>query len=231
LDDEETHILYAVIFLGLGILFTVVLASTCITSEKESRSWPLLLATILDDRDILFGKFVGILRRCLPIWIFLLGHVIIFSLADFIHPVAIIQMGILVAWIMVFLSGTGLYFSSRFRHTTTAVIMNFALAAAIWGILPLLMAIVASINAPFTRDARDFVEAYMDTNPFVHAVVVIDATANENPVRITSYNWIGSRNHRVVGATAWMLTCMAGYILLGTIFAWRAKCRFRRNIF
>jgi ABC-2 type transport system permease protein len=231
LDNEETHILYAVIFLGLGILVTVVLASTCITSEKESRSWPLLLATTLDDRDILFGKFVGILRRCLPIWIFLLGHVIIFSLADFIHPVAIIQMGILVAWIVVFLSGTGLYFSSRFRRTTTAVIMNFALAAAIWGILPLLMALIASINAPFTRDARDFVEAYMDTNPFVHAVVVIDATTNENPVRITSYNWIGSRNSRVVGATAWMLTCMAGYILLGAFFAWRAKCRFRCNIF
>jgi len=231
LDNEETHIVYAVIFLGLGILVTVVLASTCITSEKESRSWPLLLATTLDDRDILFGKFVGTLWRCFPIWLFLFGHTIIFSLAGFIHPVAIIQMGILVAWIVVFLSDTGLYFSSRFRRTTTAVIMNFALAAAIWGILPLLMAIVASINAPFTRDARDFVEAYMDTNPFVHAVVVIDATANENPVRITSYNWIGSRNHRVVGATAWMLTCMAGYILLGTIFAWRAQCRFRRNIF
>jgi len=231
LDNEETHIIYAIIFLGLGILFTVVLASTCITSEKESRSWPLLLATTLDDRDILFGKFVGTLWRCFPIWLFLFGHTIIFSLANFIHPVAIIQMGILVVWIVVFLSGTGLYFSSRFRRTTTAVIMNFALAAAIWGILPLLMALFASINSPFTRDARDFVEAYMDTNPFVHAVVVIDATANENPVKIGSYNWIGFRRTDVVESTSWMLICMAGYMLLAAFFAWRAKCRFRRNIF
>ena len=27
------------------------------------------------------------------------------------------------------------------------------------------------------------------------------------------------------------LVCMAGYVLAGLIFAWRAKCRFRRNIF
>jgi len=231
LDDEETHIIYAIIFMGLGMLFTIILPAASITAEKESHSWPLLLATTIDDRQILFGKFVGILRRCLPVWCILFGHVILFTLAGFIHPIAIIQIGILVAWIVVFLSGTGLYFSSRFRRTTTAVIMNFALAAAIWGILPLLMALVASINAPFTRDARDFVEAYMDTNPFVHAVVVIDATANENPVKIGSYNWIGFRRTAVVESTSWMLICMAGYMLLGAFFAWRAKCRFRCNIF
>jgi ABC-2 type transport system permease protein len=231
LNDEETHILYAIIFMCLGILFTIILPATCITSEKESHSWPLLLTTTIDDRQILFGKFVGILRRCLPVWCILFGHIIFFSLAGFIHPIAIIQMGILVVWIVVFLSSTGLYFSSRFRRTTTAVIMNFALAAAIWGILPLLMALFASINSPFTRDARDFVEAYMDTNPFVHAVVVIDATANENPVKIGSYNWIGSRRTDVVESTSWMLVCMVGYMLLGAFFAWRAKCRFRCNIF
>ena len=227
LDDEETHILYAIIFMGLGMLFTIILPATSITAEKESHSWPLLLTTTIDDRQILFGKFVGILRRCLPVWCILFGHVILFTLAGFIHPIAIIQIGILVAWIVVFLSGTGLYFSSRFKRTTTAVIMNFALAAAIWAIVPMLLALVTEI----THNKGDFVEAYMDTNPFVHAVVVIDATANENPVKIGIYNWIGSHNSRVVGATAWMLTCMAGYILLGTIFAWRAQCRFRRNIF
>lgn len=227
LDDEETHIIYAIIFMGLGMLFTIILPATSITAEKESHSWPLLLTTTIDDRQILFGKFVGILRRCLPVWCILFGHVILFSLAGFIHPVAIIQMSILVTWIVIFLSGTGLYFSSRFKRTTTAVIMNFALAAAIWAIVPLLLVLITEI----TRNKDDFVEAYMDTNPFVHAVVVIDATANENPVKIGSYNWIGSRRMDVVESTSWMLVCMAGYILLGAFFAWRAKCRFRCNIF
>jgi len=231
LDDEETHMLYAVIFMALGILFTIILPATSITSEKESRSWPLLLTTTIDDRQILFGKFVGILCRCLPIWILLLGHVFIFSLAGYIHPFAIIQMGIPVSWIVVFLSGSGLYFSSCFKRTTTAVIMNFALAAVIWGVLPLLMSIVASINAPFARDARDFVEAYMDTNPFVHAVVIMDATANEDPLKIGSYNWVSSRRKGVGQSTSWMLTCLAVYMSLGVFFAWRAKYRFRRHIF
>ena len=226
LDDEETHILYTIVFMGLGMLFTIVLPATSITSEKESRSWPLLLATTIDDRQILFGKFIGILRRCLPIWIFLFAHVIIFSLAEFIHPVAIIQMGILVAWIVVFLSGSGLYFSSCFKRSTTAVIMNFALAATIWAIVPLLLGLVS-----LSTHDDNFVEAYMDTNPFVHAVVVIDATANENPVKIGSYNWIGFRSTDVVEATSWMFICMVVYMLLGYLFAWRAKCRFRRNIF
>ena len=226
LDDEETHILYAIIFLSLGILFTIIYPATSITSEKESRSWPLLLTTTIDDGQILFGKFIGILRRCLPIWILLLGHVIIFSMFEYIHPFAIIQIGILVFWIVVFLSGTGLYFSSRFKRTTTAVIMNFALAATIWAILPLLLALTSEL----THD-DDFVDAYMDTNPFVHTVVIIDATANENPVKIGSYNWIGSRRSDVVDSTSWMLACMAGYVSIGAFFAWRAKCRFRRNIF
>ncbi|MCP4259807.1 MAG: ABC transporter permease subunit [Planctomycetes bacterium] len=226
LDDNETHMLYAVIFLSLGIMFTIIYPATSITSEKESRSWPLLLTTTIDDRQILFGKFVGILRRCLPIWLFLLGHVIIFSLAGYIHPVAIIQIGILVTWIVVFLSGSGLYFSSCFKRTTTAVIMNFALAATIWAIVPMLLGLIGI----FSRGG-DLAEAYMDTNPFVHTVVIMDATANGNPAKISSYDWIQLGRKDVVDSTSWMLTCMVAYILVGALFAGCAKCRFRRNIF
>jgi hypothetical protein len=129
----------------------------------------LLLVTTVDDRAILLGKFAGMLRRCLPVWCVLFGHVIFFSLVDFIHPIAVIQIGILVVWVAVFLTGAGVYFSSCFRRTTTAVMMNFALAAVIWGILPLLMAIVVAI----TRDGRDLLGAYMDTNPFVHAFAIM----------------------------------------------------------
>jgi len=132
LGEEGTHATYAVIFMGVGMLFTIVLPATSITSERESRSWPVLLATPLDEKDILLGKFIGALRRCFPAWLLLFGHIITFSLLGFIHPLAIFQIGILVIWISIFLSGSGIYFSSRFKNTTTAVIMNFTLAAIIW---------------------------------------------------------------------------------------------------
>ncbi|MGB2861906.1 MAG: hypothetical protein WBC05_01145, partial [Sedimentisphaerales bacterium] len=149
----------------------------------------------------------------------------------FIHPFAIVQTGILVTWIVIFLSCSGLYFSSRSKHTTTAVLMNFALVAAIWAILPLLMAIIASINTPFTRDARDLTEAYIDTNPFVHMGNIMIATAGDKPAQIGRYHWPGHGNLRAMESTAWMSACMVGYILIGSLFAWRAKHRFRRNIF
>jgi len=226
LDDEGTHIIYTVIFLALGTLFTIILPATCITSEKESRSWPLLLATTLSNWQILLGKLAGIFRRCLPIWCVLFGHIILFTLAGIIHPVAFFQIAILVAWVVVFLSGTGLYFSSRFKRTTTAVIMNFALAATIWALLPLLMILVVEI----THDGYDLAEAYIDTNPFVHAVIIMDAAVDWRG-GLGSYYWPGLNSQDVFGSTIWMLFCMLGYMFAGLIFAWRAKCRFRRNIF
>ncbi len=228
LDDEWVHILYTVIFLALGILFTIILPATCITSEKESRSWPLLLATTLSDRQILFGKFAGVLRRCLPVWALLFGHIMLFTLAGVIHPLATIQMGILVAWIVVFLSGTGLYFSVRFKRTTTAVMMNFGVAALIWALLPFVITLIGTIVRDF-RDFHAFCELYWDTNPFVHAVVIIAATARNGGLR--RYDWLEVGARDVSEATIWMLFCMLGYMFLGLLFAWRAKCRFRRNVF
>ncbi|MHC4117852.1 MAG: ABC transporter permease [Planctomycetota bacterium] len=222
-DDAETHIVYTIVYLGLGILFTIVLASTCITSEKEARSWPLLLTTTLDDREILFGKFVGTLRRCFPAWVLLIGHIIGFSLAGQIHPVAIMQMTILILWLVIFLSCSGLYFSSRCKRTTTAVIMNFALAVGLWFVVPILLALTTAI----TRDGG-LTESYMDTHPFVHAGVCMDATAGRSSPG--NYDWLGS-NSGVAGATAWMMVCMSGYVLLGVILACCALRRFRRNIF
>jgi len=224
LDEEPIQILYVFIFMCLGMLFTIVLPATCITSEKESRSWPLLLATTLSDWKIISGKFIGILRRCLPIWLVLFGHVILFTFTGWIHPVAIIQMAILVSWIVVFLSGTGLYFSSRFRRTTTAVIMNFALAAVIWAIVPLLLVLIAQM-----MHEHEVLEAYMDTNPFVHVVVVMGGTINRGG-SLGNYYWMGFGSTDAVESTIWMLTCMLGYMFLGFLFVWLAKRRLRRNI-
>ena len=229
LDNEEVHILYVIIFLGTGMLFTIVLPATCITSEKESRSWPLLLATTLSDTQILFGKFVGVVRRCLLPWLFLFGHLVLFAFVGYIHPVGVFQMAVLVAWIIVFLSCTGIYFSSRFRHTTTAVIMNFALAAILWGIVPILFIMASEIAHIRARWFRNLAETYFDTNPFVHAVVVIEAAAPSRPGH--DYNWVGHRGLNFFPSTLWMLACMAGYIGVGLLFAWRAKRRLRRNVF
>jgi hypothetical protein len=224
LDDEGVHMLYVIVFLGLGMLFTIIIPAACITSEKESHSWPLLLVTPLDEWQIVLAKFVGVLRRCLPIWAFLFGHLAVFSLAHVIGPVALIQMAILASWVAVFLSGSGIYFSSRFKHTTTAVTMNLVLAGVIWGLVPLLMFLVLEVS----HMGDDLLQTYVDTNPFFQVVVILDATARRGHGR---YGWAGLGNSDALEATIWMLACMAGYVSLGVLFVWRAKTRLRRDVF
>jgi ABC-type transport system involved in multi-copper enzyme maturation permease subunit len=196
LDDQEVHMVYAVIFLAVGLLFSIVLPATSITSEKEARSWPLLLATTLGENQMLFGKFVGTLRRCLPAWCLLLGHVFLFCVTGLIHPVAFFQTGILITWLVTFLSGTGLYFGSVYKHTTTAVMMNFAFAAVVWAIVPLFLFIILEV----THSSDDLAEVYMDTNPFIHAAVIMDATVDR--AGPPNYDWPASRNADAARSTA-----------------------------
>ena len=108
--------------------------------------------------------------------------------------------------------------------------MNFALVATIWAILPLLIGIFASINTPFARSARKLVETYIDTNPFFHMGNIMIAMAGKT-MRIERYYWPGQGTMRAADSTIWMLACMVGYILIGFLFAWRAKHQFRRKIF
>ena len=222
LSDPNIHMLYIMIFFSLGVIFTIILTATGITTEKESRSWPILLTTTLEDRQILFGKYIGSIRKLLPVWILLFAHVIIFCLDGVINPVAVIQITILVAWTETFLFCTGIYFSSRHKHTTTAVIVNFVFCAIIWVLIPIVLFLLGT----FLLNDDEFANAYMDTNPFLHAVVIVDANTNTS----TNYQWV-SFNTNALMSTAWMIVCMVGYMFIGTIFALLAKRRFRRNIF
>jgi ABC-type transport system involved in multi-copper enzyme maturation permease subunit len=181
--------------------------ATSITSEKESLSWPILLATPLSDGKIMSGKFIGAIRRSLPIWILLFGHIILFSLVGYIHPFAIFMMAVVVAGIIVLLCGSGIYFSTRFKKTTTAVVMNFSFAALIWAIIPFMIALILGISG-----SGD------------------DITAGNSGSLDFDVYW-PSGEMGIVASTFLMIVFMLSYMLAGLLFAWRAKCRFRKHIF
>ena len=142
---EETHVFYIWIFMGLGTLSAIVLPSTCITSEKESHSWPLLLTTTLNDWQIIFGKFIGVLRRSMFIWLILFVYVGLFWIFQYVGALALIQILLLISGTIVFLCGTGFYFSSRLKRTSEAVIANILLAASVWGFVPLLLGLFREV--------------------------------------------------------------------------------------
>ncbi|MHC4622679.1 MAG: hypothetical protein ACYS4W_02135 [Planctomycetota bacterium] len=229
LHDRQVHTLIVVILAGLGMLFTTLLPATTITSEKQARSWPLLLTTTLSDNAILFGKFTGALCRCLPTWSFLFAHLIFSVLVGLLHPIVIAQMAILVAWIVTFLCCTGLYFSSRFRHNAAAVAMNFALVAAVWGLLPVLLVMFYNAARIGGTWFGAFARACINANPLFQGYLLVGATLSGSH-GAASYVWFDQRLD-AMESTLFMLAFMALYMFLAWIFAWRAKCRFRRNIF
>ncbi len=226
LRDTETHVMYGVVFFSIGILFTVVLPATCITTEKESQTWPLLLTTTVGNWEILWGKFAGAVRRCLPAWVLLFAHTLVFMVLKIIDPIAVVHLALLAAWVLFFLTSTGLYFSTRLRHTTTAVIANLGLAAGLWAVFPLFLAILLGV---VTKTRTGVIETYMDLNPFVHAGVIVNAAAHRGG--LGTYDWLQKGMGNLADATGWMALTFAVYVSVGLVFLTRAAARLRVNPF
>jgi ABC-type transport system involved in multi-copper enzyme maturation permease subunit len=230
LDQAFTQTGYVVMFLVVGSIFTMVLSSTTVTTEKETQSWPILLATSMDDWQILIGKAVGVFRRCVPIWLLMAGHVLFFICFNYIHPVAIFHMSISVTGLIIFITGAGLYFSSRFKRTTSAVLANFGLALVLWAVLPALLGLASA----FIHD-YDTVGDLVSANPVAQIAILMDGAGGSFNARTDfanlNFNWPNRFWHKAWPTTGLVIIYMLIYTVGGVLFAWRAKCRFRRNIF
>jgi hypothetical protein len=187
----------------------------------------------MDDWHILWGKAIGVFRRCLPIWFLLAGHILFFIFVGYIHPIAIIQVFILIAGLVVFLTGIGLYFSAFFKRTTSAVVANFAFCTAIWLIIPLFLGLLSSI-----QDDDDSVVfmTYISANPVLQVATVMEGAAGQYNARTKlsrlEFDWpMNVRDEGAYSAIGILLIIALIYASVGFVFAWRAKCRFRRNIF
>ncbi len=235
LGEDFTHIIYVMLFIFIGGLVNIVFSATRITTEKESQAWSLLLATPLSDWDILFGKAVSAFRRCLPIWGLLAGHLLLFTLAGYIHPVAIFHLLVLVAWLTCFVTGSGLYFSARFARTTSAVVASFALVVGLWVVGPILAGLMGLMGGQ-----KDVLATYLWTHPGVQTQLIMTGAVGSNNAQAswgslryaTEALFHSGREAMRVGRATCILTAIAtAYFLAGLFFFWRAKCCLRRRIF
>ena len=218
---DEAHWFYIYMFMGLSVLSTAIFSATCITSEKEAQTWPLLLTTTLSDWEIISGKFVGILRRCLPVWIMLLIYFIPFT-----GPFSLLLLTMLVIEMIMFLSSAGIYFSSRFKSTSLAFLGNFVLIAVIWFILPVILDYISNGNYTRYFRYRDIFDNSWLINPFMQAITI---TTSGYGLRSTSLRWPdGSRD--IFASIMMMSYIFTAYIIAGSVFLWRARCRFRKVI-
>jgi ABC-2 type transport system permease protein len=125
------YFIYA--FYLIVMIRMAVFSAGSITAEKEARTWPVLLATPLEDKDIVRGKAIAAFRRNVPL---LLLYIILLSvfylkIAGIKNILAIILSLLSVATSILLVIGSGLYFGTRFRTTTTAVAAAVGLYLAI----------------------------------------------------------------------------------------------------
>ncbi len=229
LDENFAQTSYALLFILLGIVFTVVLSATRITTERESQTWLLLLATPLADGDILLGKAFSSFRRCLPIWGLLGGHMVLFVAVGYIHYVALAQILILVVWLACFVTAVGLYFSTRLTRTTSAVVASFGLIVGLWVVLPVLLSMLAAVGkGVHTLGDLALFHPVLQTQ-----MIMAGASGVENAeLPLRSLRYTGPMGTTTAGGmTKILLGTAAVYLVAASLLFWRAKSRLRRHVF
>ena len=141
-------------------------------------------------------------------------------------------MALIVFSAVFLMSGTGLYFSARFRKTTTAVVANLAVAFFLWAIVPLIVGTLAEL-----RNGEDRLHYYFTSHPFVQTGVVVAATGGRQNARTKTaslvYDWpLPDDAGRGPWATTGLLLFNGTlYLGVGAFCVWRATTRVRRVIF
>jgi hypothetical protein len=220
---DETHMLCLWAFLAFGMLLTVVSAASVMGTEKESRTWPVLLLTPLTDGEILVGKLAGVLRRCGIIWLALPLYVVAFTCAGAFYPVSLGQVMMIILPVVLFLSATGFYFGARCRRTTEAVMATAALAGGLWGIITIIGSAVMGLWHGDWTEVEPFVSTFV---PFGQVVAMIETALEGAGAR---FWWRDSVSH-VSDITLLLFASMLGHLLISCAFLRRTARALRQNI-
>ena len=229
LDDTDTQAIYCMIFMILGIFCSTVLAATAISSEKNSRTWPALLSTLISSKQIVLGKMLGIFRRSFPVWTLLALHAVFFTIIGFIHPAAIFHISIVVIPAIILVTSSGLFFSNKLKHTTSAVIANLAFCGFLWAGIPL----IAGFLSILAHDDA-LIELVASVNPFCHMVIILGETAGKTHaaqhLSQFSYDW-PSGNLPFAPTTITLIVIAAASLIISFIFLAITANSLRRKVF
>jgi ABC-type Na+ efflux pump permease subunit len=203
--------LYLWIYLLVGLVITAALSPQCIASEKQSQALLALLTTPVSDWHIVLCKALGVFKRALAVWLMALAHV---ALAMGLHCMTggqAVRYLLILVYLTVFVIGLGLYFSSKFRAPSSAMIALLATLVLLWILPPVLTAdpVLRQLHgAQWVTNASPFVQTWM----LVGAVEPADA-------------------ERTVQALPLVPPWAAAYVAAGAFFLWRAKARLRKDLF
>jgi ABC-type transport system involved in multi-copper enzyme maturation permease subunit len=234
------HIVYGIVLLIIVGLASAITTATGIAKEKEGGTWPLLLATPLDDRQIVLGKAVALARRCLPGCILVAFHFGLFVGLGYVHWVVLVHVAAITAGVVVVLTGSGLYFSTWVRRATIAVLMNLGFCLVLWLMAPMVVYIVggmvvAMVSAITRLPYPPWLPmVYWSAHPLVQAgIAIAGGSGEENAAKALAelhYDWVTIKMG-VFPVTFIVLAFMAIHVLAGWLLMVMAARRLRKKVF
>ena len=139
LTNPVFHAAFVTILALIAFLRTATLSALSISREKQSRTWPILLTTPIEDAEILKMKTKAILRKTAFFWIVIFGDVLVFSIFLVLNPIAIVGVAVAIIPTVLFLIGVGAYFGMRLKTTTGTMVATFAIPVMLWFLCPCAM--------------------------------------------------------------------------------------------
>jgi ABC-type transport system involved in multi-copper enzyme maturation permease subunit len=176
-----TMIFYSMFTSGVWLIATIrtaAMAATSITKEKEARTLPILLGTLLEPKQIIQGKALAALWRNSPAWLYLIFSTPVFyilmialqqtqgrSLDFYYYYIILGPLGTVAN--VIFLIGLGMYFSTRLKSSTAAVMATIGSLLGFYVIRQFMFTFVSAILGVMMRGIT---QVAFVLNPFVMIV-------------------------------------------------------------
>lgn len=175
--DRDDHRIVHIPITGIASVLMVFLAAIGTTggiaSEHESRTLDSLLTTPLSAWEVVYGKFIGAVRRQWVIPFLLFTHLCVFGVfVGLLHPIVLFHAAIIIISTVAFLAGTGVWLGTRLRKTTTAAAWNFVVALSAWA-LPFLIAGLVFYPMLGHRVSEEFLSLFAAANPITMLMLVV----------------------------------------------------------
>jgi ABC-type transport system involved in multi-copper enzyme maturation permease subunit len=201
--------IFIFLYFGVACLVTLLMSATGITVEKESRALVVLLTTPISDWSIIQDKAFSVARRTAPAWMLLAIHLLVFVVIGYVHPMMVVGIAAISVYMVVLLTGVGLYVSSRLKTSSNAVLLSLAVCVGLWFIVPQI--------ARFLR--VDFLETIILANPFYQMGLVVNIGVASSDAH---WDW-----------ESCSLVCMSFLInsSVGLLLMSRARVQMRRRLF
>lgn len=170
------HATFVTVLAVFAFMRIAMLSARSISTEKQSRTLPILLTTPLEDAEIIRMKRNAILKKTSLYWYLIFGDVLLFTLLTVLHPFAIIGVSFAIVPSVLFLMGLGFYCGTKFKTTTGTIAATFAIPFALWFFCPCfasfspLMMIVLSVSSDVTAGGMMF-GAIMSAFAIVPAII------------------------------------------------------------